>query len=149
MGSGEFSFPTPHSTLPTRILRALRVSVVILKIGKLLLGRSLLLPVNDEGALAAMCQYIVLIHSNVTSEPAAEEWEAFFVAAQESGLFRGGSAIGKRTIVGDARAMGSTEHVVGYMRFDSDDEGRLAELLRRHPVVMCGGAVELCELPES
>ncbi len=130
-------------------LGALRVSVVIPEIGKLLLGRSLLLRVNDEGTLAAMRQYIVLIHSNVASEPTAEEWEAFFDAARESGMFRSGSAIEKRTIVGDGRAAGATEQIVGYMRFDSDDEGQLLELLKRHPIVAHDGSVELCELPKT
>ncbi len=35
------------------------------------------------------------------------------------------------------------------MRFDSDDKEKLLELLKTHPVVVHGGTVELCEMPES
>ncbi len=71
------------------------------------------------------------------------------MAAEESGMFRGGSAIGERVTIGDCRSRRSTEHVVGFMRFDSDDKERLLALVARHPVVVRGGSVELCELPRS
>lgn len=96
-----------------------------------------------------MPQYILLIHSNQTSEPTTEQWDAFFAAAQQSGMFKGGSQIGKRCVVGDARSAESTKHIVGYMRFDSDDKQQILELLEGHPVVVHGGSVELCEMPEQ
>jgi hypothetical protein len=96
-----------------------------------------------------MPQYILLIQSDLTSEPTAAEWDAFFAAAQQSGMFKGGSEIGKRLVVGDARSAKSTEHIVGYMRFDSDDKQPILDLLAGHPVVVHGGSVELCEMPES
>ena len=96
-----------------------------------------------------MPQYIVLIQGNSKREPTAEEWDAFFAAAVQSGMFKGGSKIGKRCVVGDAGSAAPTQHIVGYMRFDADDKQRVLDLLQRHPVVVHGGSVELCELPES
>lgn len=96
-----------------------------------------------------MTQYLLLIHGNAKSNPTAEEWSAFFTVAQESGLFQGGSEIGERVAVGDTDSMKSTEHLVGYMRFDSASREDVLELLKRHPVVLHGGAVELCEMPSS
>jgi hypothetical protein len=96
-----------------------------------------------------MTQYILLIQGNAKSESTAEEWDQFFAAAQESGLFRGGSAIGDRVVVGDTQTAKSSEHITGYMRFDSDDKQKVLDLLKRHPVVLHGGSVELCELPKS
>ena len=96
-----------------------------------------------------MTQYILLVQRNVTSIATPEEWDAFFAAAQESGLFRGGSEIGSRTVLGNASSAKPTDHIVAYMRFDSDDKQQLLDLLAKHPVIMHGGSAELCELPES
>ena len=96
-----------------------------------------------------MTQYILLIQGNAKSKYTAEEWDEFFTAARQSGFFKGGSAIGKRTVLGDTQSAKSSEHIVGYMRFDSEDKQKLLDLLKRHPVVMRGGAVELCEMPKS
>jgi hypothetical protein len=96
-----------------------------------------------------MSQFILLIQGNLKSEPTAEDWAAFFSAARQSGMFQGGSEIGMRWIVGDASSAESTKHVVGYMRFDADDKQQLLDLLQRHPVVVHGGSVELCEMPQS
>ena len=96
-----------------------------------------------------MTQYILLIQGNATSEATEDEWNRFFAAAEESGTFRGGSEIGERSVVGDAESLKSTEHVVGYMRFDSDDKQEILGLLEQHPVVLHGGSTELCEMPAS
>ena len=76
-----------------------------------------------------MTQYILLIQGNVTSETTGEEWERFFVAARESGIFKGGSEIGEREVVGDERSAKSTEHIVGFMRFDAEDKRPVLDLL--------------------
>lgn len=95
-----------------------------------------------------MTQYLLLIQSG--GSPASdEEWERFIMQAKASGMFSGGSAVGAREIVGDAAVAHSTGHIVGYMRFDTDDKPKLLALLQQHPVVRHGGAVELCELPRS
>jgi hypothetical protein len=96
-----------------------------------------------------MTQYILLIQDNVKTRPTGEDWEKFFVLAQRSGLFRGGSEIGTRQVVGDLVSAQSTAHVSGYMRFDSDDRQAVLDLLKVHPVVLHGGSVELCEMPKS
>ena len=96
-----------------------------------------------------MMQYILLIQGNVTSPSTSDEWETFFAAANKSGLFKGGSEIGKRTAIGDVRAARSTDHIVAYMRFDADDKQELLDLLKKHPVIVHGGSAELCEMPES
>ena len=94
-------------------------------------------------------QYILLIHGNSKTVATDDEWSKFFTAAQQSGLFKGGSAMGERVVVGDSQTMQSTEHIVGFMRFDSDDKQAVLDLLKLHPVVVHGGSVELCEMPKS
>jgi hypothetical protein len=96
-----------------------------------------------------MAQYIVLIQNNARSEIASGDWRDFFAAAQQSGLFKGGSAIANRIVVGNAALAKSTDHIVGYMRFDSDDQQPILDPLKQHPVVVHGGSVELCQMPES
>jgi hypothetical protein len=96
-----------------------------------------------------MTQYILCIQGNVTSASNSEEWESFFAAARQSGLFKGGSEIGQRMVLGDAASAKSTDHIVAYMRFDADDKQQLLDLLKRHPVIVHGGSAELCEMPES
>ena len=49
--------------------------------------------------------------------------------------------------MGDANSNESTQHIVGYMCFDSDSNQAILDLLERHPVVLQGGSVELCEMP--
>jgi len=96
-----------------------------------------------------MTQYLLLIQGNEKTGTTAEEWERFFVAAQESGTFKGGSEVGKREIIGAIDSACSSAHIVGYMRFDSGDKQKILALLKLHPVVLHGGSVELCELPKS
>lgn len=96
-----------------------------------------------------MPQYILLIHGNLKSAPTSAEWEAFFEAARLSGHFRGGSEIGERVLLGDVRSAKPTDPIVGYMRFDSDNQQQILDLLEKHPVVLHGGTVELCEMVES
>jgi hypothetical protein len=96
-----------------------------------------------------MTQYILLVQGNPKSNSTPEEWDAFFKAAQESGLFRGGSEIGARTVLGNIESSQPTDHIVAYMRFDSDDKQPILNLLEKHPVIIHGGSAELCEMPES
>jgi len=96
-----------------------------------------------------MTQYILFIQNNCKSEPTADEWDAFIAAARQSGAFKGGSEIAKRVLVGDTNSAKSTDHIVGYMRFDADGEQQILDLLQKHPVVLRGGTVELCEMPKS
>ena len=72
-----------------------------------------------------------------------------FELARESGLFRGGSAIGNRTTIGDKEVPDVTAQIIGYMRFDADSIDELNALIKQHPVVAHGGTIEICELPKS
>ena len=96
-----------------------------------------------------MNQYLLLIQGNEKTPTTAEEWERFFIAAKSSGTFQGGSEVGNREVIGDAHSAQSSEHIVGYMRFDSVDKHVILDLIRQHPVVLHGGSVELCELPKT
>jgi hypothetical protein len=93
-----------------------------------------------------MTQYILLIHGNAKSASSQDEWNSFFKIARESGLFIGGSGIeDARIIIGDTSAKPS-DQIVGYMRFDSEDKQKILDLLQKHPIVVHGGSVELCEM---
>lgn len=94
-------------------------------------------------------QYVALIHRNTDTTPTSAEWEHFFAVATETGMFKGGSAIGTRHIVGRKTVPDTTRDIGGFMRFDSEDLRQLHELLERHPVIRHGGAIELCEMPQS
>lgn len=97
-------------------------------------------------------EYITFTHKN--KDPGAnggteEEWDRFFDLAKESGLFRGGSAIGRRTTIGGTEVPDITEHIGGYMRFDADTLGDLTDVLKQHPTVVHGGTVEICAMPKT
>lgn len=94
-------------------------------------------------------QYIALIHKNTDTTPTADEWNRFMHVARDTGMFRGGSAIGARHAVGEKEVADTTEQVGGFMRFDADDRERLHELLQEHPVIRHGGTIELCEMPTT
>lgn len=96
-----------------------------------------------------MTQYILLIQNNAKSQSSPAEWDTFFSQARESGLFRGGSAIGKREIIGDIATGKPTDFIGGYMTFNSEDKYLILDLLQKHPVVIHGGSVELCELSKT
>jgi hypothetical protein len=78
-----------------------------------------------------------------------EDWNQFFALARSSGLFQGGSEIGKRIRLGSKEVSDTTKNVAGYMRFESEDFEALKNLLIEHPVLKSGGTLELCELPET
>ncbi|HWL54029.1 MAG TPA: hypothetical protein VNQ90_16425 [Chthoniobacteraceae bacterium] len=102
--------------------------------------------VLTHGGTLNMNQYILLIHGNAKSASSQEEWNSFFTMGRESGLFVGGSGIeDARIMIGDPTAKPS-EHIVGYMRFDADDKQKVLDLLQKHPIVVHGGSVELCEM---
>jgi hypothetical protein len=99
-----------------------------------------------------MMEYITFMHK--TKDPGAtggteEEWDRFIDVAKESGLFRGGSAIGQRMTIGNNGVPDITDHIGGYMRFDADNLDELTDLLKQHPTVVHGGTVEICEMPKS
>jgi hypothetical protein len=96
-----------------------------------------------------MPQYLLPIHGNADSAPTSDEWSRFFGVAQQSGTFRGGSEIGKKLRIGNADSPRSSDHIVGFMRFDAEEKQTILDLLQEHSIVLHGGTVELCEMPES
>ena len=94
-------------------------------------------------------EYITFMHNNVDTQPTKEEWDRFFETARESGVFRGGSAIGKRSTVGNKEVPDVTGHINGYMLFESATLDELTKILEHHPIVLHGGTVEICELPKT
>ena len=68
-------------------------------------------------------------------------------APQDGFLAVVGGAWAARVLIFAAAA--SSAHIAGFMRFDSDNRQAVLDLLQKHPVVLHGGTVELCELPKS
>jgi hypothetical protein len=94
-------------------------------------------------------EYILFIHNNTDTPTKKEDWDLFFELARRSGLFQGGSEIGKRIVLGRKETTDTTKSVAGYMRFESEDIEALTNLLHEHPVLKSGGTLELCELPTT
>ncbi|PCJ55431.1 MAG: hypothetical protein COA79_20725 [Planctomycetota bacterium] len=94
-------------------------------------------------------QYLVLIHSNPTKQSTNEEWESFFTIANKSGSFKGGSEVGNKIRYGNIDTKSSIDHINGYMRFDVNKLSELHEILENLPIIINGGTVDICELPES
>lgn len=94
-------------------------------------------------------EYILFIHNNTDYQTTEEQWNSYFLAARESGIFKGGSEIQNRVQLGLKHVNSTTDSVVGYMRFETDDISKLHRLLKLHPVYMQGGTLELCETPKS
>lgn len=94
-------------------------------------------------------QYILFIHNNNPAATTTKQWDEFFTAASNSGVFKGGSAIKPGIAWGADIEKNASEDIAGYMLFESDDITRIHRLLKIHPVVVQGGTVELCEAPKT
>ena len=94
-------------------------------------------------------QYLALIHDQGDTTSTNEEWERFIQIANDSGMFRGGSALGARQIIGPQLMMQTADSVGGFMIFEAKDLETLLVLLEQHPVIVHQGTIELCEMPET
>ena len=94
-------------------------------------------------------QYLALIHDQGDTTSTNEEWERFIQIANDSGMFRGGSALGARQIIGPQLMMQTADSVGGFMIFEAKDLESLLALLEQHPVIVHQGTIELCEMPET
>jgi hypothetical protein len=94
-------------------------------------------------------EYILFIHKNVDIETSSEQWNEFFIAAKESGVFLGGSEISNQIQIGNKPIKKITDSIDGFMRFESEDINIILELLKKHPIIIQGGSLELCEMPKS
>jgi len=94
-------------------------------------------------------QYLAIIHTSKTVKTLPEEWADFFNLANKSGMFKGGSAVGKSLILGKKSGTYTSGIIGGFMKFESKSKSRLMKLLKTHPVVKNGGTVELFTLPKD
>ena len=94
-------------------------------------------------------EYILFIHNNVDAVTTNEQWEEFFKAANKSGIFLGGSEISEQIQIGNKPVQKITDSIGGFMRFEAKNKETILTLLQKHPVLMQGGTLELCELPKS
>ena len=98
---------------------------------------------------AKAMEYILFIHNNTDQPTTAAQWDAFFAAANQSGLFLGGSEIAGAAQIGSKGVRATTDSVAGFMRFEAEDVSQLHQLLALHPVYLQGGTLELCEMSQS
>lgn len=94
-------------------------------------------------------QYLILIHSNGTTESTQDQWDYFFKVANDSDCFKGGSELGNKSVYGKIEPENSIEHIGGFLRFDINDINQLHEILNHLPIIINGGTVDICEMPES
>ena len=94
-------------------------------------------------------EFILFIHKNTDRTPTKEQWESFFNAANNSGIFLGGSEISSQIRKGKKVVPTITGSIGGFMRFEAENEYLVLELLEKHPVFLQGGTLELCEMPKT
>lgn len=70
-------------------------------------------------------EYILFIHNNTETNTTPEQWDAFFIAAKNSGVFQGGSEISNQYQIGKKSISKITNSIVGVMRFESNDKSKL------------------------
>jgi hypothetical protein len=93
-------------------------------------------------------EYIVFIHNNTDNDTKDEQWHSFFSLATDSGVFQGGSEIYNSEAIGKKSIPNITKNIDGFMRFETDDKDKLLLLLKKHPVIIEGGSLEVCEMPK-
>ncbi len=94
-------------------------------------------------------EYILFIHKNTDAITTEDQWNSFFVEANKSEIFQGGSEISNSFQIGNKQVQKITTNIAGFMRFKSDDKNKILSLLEMHPVIIQGGTLELCEMPKS
>jgi len=93
-----------------------------------------------------MPEYIFLMHGDSVAGEAP--WEPYLRKLQESGVLRGGSAIGDGVCARKRGAPGPlTGRLVGFIRVKADGLDAARGLLPGNPVFEAGGTVEIRELP--
>jgi hypothetical protein len=93
-------------------------------------------------------EYIVFIHNNTDNDTKDEQWHSFFTLATDSGIFQSGSEIYHPEAIGKKSIPNITKNIDGFMRFETDDKEKLLLLLKKHPVIIEGGSLEVCEMPK-
>jgi len=93
-------------------------------------------------------EYIIFIHNNTDKKTAEEQWHSFFSLATDSGMFQGGSEIYNSEAMGSKIIPNIMDTISGFMRFETSDKNKLLSLLDKHPVIIAGGSLEICEMPK-
>lgn len=100
-----------------------------------------------------MNDYILLMHSDCTDLVVANDsvaWEHYFTLLHKSGLFDGGSEIGKGLTFRKAGQPGaSCDQLSGYIRLRASSLEHAQSFLSGNPVYEAGGTVEIRELPRD
>ncbi len=99
-----------------------------------------------------MAEYLFLMHDDApqVGRELPENWEAYIVRLQESGCFRGGSAIGTGRCVRKLGPMPAiAAHLTGFIRIEAPSLKQAEALLSGNPVFEAGGTVEIRELPKD
>ncbi len=100
-----------------------------------------------------MNDYILLMHSDSTDSAAANDavaWDSYFILLQKSGLFEGGSSIGRGFTFRKTEEPGaSSEHFSGYIRIRATSFAQAQSFLSGNPIYEAGGTVEIRELPRD
>jgi len=94
-------------------------------------------------------EYILFIHKNTDFDTTEEQWHSFFSEANKSGIFLGGSEISNQMLIGKKAVKNITSKIGGFMRFETEDKNKVLALLEKHPVIIQGGTLELCEMPKT
>jgi hypothetical protein len=103
----------------------------------------------EESEWGNEMQYMTLLHRNVDRPVTEQEWDTFLDLARDNGMFQGGSGLGDRWTIGDKEAPPPSGHIGGYMRFEAESVDNLLGLLEKHPTIMLGGTIEICEMTET
>lgn len=94
-------------------------------------------------------EYILFIHKNIDTPTTERQWDLFFTEAKKSGVFLGGSEVTNQIKIGKKSVKNITNDIGGFMRFESEDINKILALLEKHPVIIQGGTLELCEMPKT
>lgn len=88
------------------------------------------------------------MHGDTTSPESDAAWEQYFTRMHASGVFRGGSSIGKGECLRKAdTAAPLSRSLVGYIKLEAASLAEAKAWVVGNPVYEAGGSVELRELP--
>lgn len=100
-----------------------------------------------------MKDYIILMHNDSSNSAIANDekgWGNYFKLLQKSGLFEGGSEIGKGVAIRKSGKVGSSsDHLSGFIRIRANHLEHAKEFLVGNPIYEGGGTVEIRELPQN
>jgi hypothetical protein len=98
-----------------------------------------------------MGDFILLMHGDTVRAPDDDAlWDAYFARLRALGVFDGGSSIGGGVTLRDGAAPAPvTSQITGFIRVRAEDLAAAQALVVGNPVFVCGGTVEVRELPRD